>query len=161
MATVQFYEKPGCINNTRQKKMLREAGHEVVEHNLLTEPWEAARLRRFFGDMPVNAWFNGSAPAVKQGRVLPETLDEAQALSLMLADPLLIRRPLMQVDERCEAGFDPARVDAWIGLSPKDAASADVETCPRRADFSPPEPVETGSCLQKPVEAGSSCKSRP
>jgi len=131
MATVLFWEKPGCVNNTRQKKLLREAGHEVVEHNLLTEPWQAARLRRFFGGLPVAAWFNGAAPAVKQGLVLPEALNEEQALRLMLADPLLIRRPLMQVGERCEAGFDPARVDAWIGLQAQAAQAEDLETCPR------------------------------
>jgi len=138
MATVLFWEKPGCVNNTRQKKLLREAGHEVIEHNLLTEPWEAARLRRFFGTLPVAAWFNGSAPAIKQGLVLPETLDESQALALMLADPLLIRRPLMQVGERCEAGFDPARVDAWIGLKAQAELGQDLETCPRTLDGSGP-----------------------
>lgn len=131
MATVLFWEKPGCVNNTRQKKLLREAGHEVIERNLLTEHWDAARLRRFFGTLPVAAWFNGSAPAIKQGQVLPETLSEEQALALMLADPLLIRRPLMQVGERCKAGFDPVRVDTWIGLTPEAAAPADLETCPR------------------------------
>jgi len=131
MATVLFWEKPGCVNNTRQKKLLREAGHEVVEHNLLAEPWEAGRLRRFFGNLPVAAWFNGSAPAIKQGLVLPETLGEEQALAAMLNDPLLIRRPLMQVGERCEAGFDPARVDAWIGLKAQAALGQDLETCPR------------------------------
>lgn len=137
MATVLFWEKPGCINNTRQKKLLREAGHEVVEHNLLTEPWDAARLRLFFGTLKVAAWFNGSAPAIKQGLVRPEGLDEEQALSLMLADPLLIRRPLMQVGGRCETGFDPVRVDAWIGLEPDDAAPADLETCPNSAKADP------------------------
>lgn len=143
MATVLFYEKPNCVNNTRQKKLLREAGHEVIEHNLLTEPWEAVRLRRFFGTMPMAAWFNGSALAIKQGLILPESLNEEQALSLMLADPLLIRRPLMQVGERCEAGFDPVRVDEWIGLAPEDIASADLETCPKSA------------------KAGPGCESRP
>ena len=37
MATITFYEKPGCINNTRQKKLLEAAGHQVVAKNLLTE----------------------------------------------------------------------------------------------------------------------------
>jgi nitrogenase-associated protein len=131
MATVLFWEKPGCVNNTKQKKLLREAGHEVLEHNLLTEAWGAGRLRGFFGTLPVAAWFNGSAPAIKQGLVKPESLDEKAALALMLDDPLLIRRPLMQVGERCEAGFDPARVDAWIGLAPQTDRAQDLETCPR------------------------------
>ena len=144
MTSVLFWEKPGCINNTRQKKLLREAGPEVIEHNLLTEAWDASRVRRFFGHLPVAAWFNGSAPAVKQGLVLPEELSEEQALSLMVADPLLIRRPLMQVGERYEAGFDLTRVDAWIGLDAQAAKPQDLESCPSRADFSPPKPSEAG-----------------
>lgn len=131
MATVLFWEKPGCINNTRQKKLLREAGHEVIARNLLTEPWQAAHLRQFFGSLPVTAWFNNSAPAIKQGVVAPEALSEQQALRLLLDDPLLIRRPLMQVGARCEAGFDPARVEAWIGLGAEPALPADWETCPK------------------------------
>ena len=131
MATVLFWAKPGCVNNTRQKKLLRDAGHEVIERNLLTENWDIVRLRRFFGDLPVAAWFNGSAPAVKQGLVAPETLSEEQALRLMVADPILIRRPLMQVGEHYGAGFDPAQVDAWIGLKAPTEILQDLETCPR------------------------------
>jgi len=37
-------------------------------------------------------------------------------LAMMVADPLLIRRPLMQMGDRRQAGFDQAGVDAWIGL---------------------------------------------
>ncbi len=53
MVTVLFYEKPGCINNTKQKVLLKAAGHEVQAHNLLTEPWTAESLRPFFGALPV------------------------------------------------------------------------------------------------------------
>lgn len=133
MAVVLFWEKPGCINNTRQKQLLREAGHEVVAHNLLAEAWDAPRLRRFFVGLPVAAWFNPSAPAIKQGQVLPSALSEAQALALMLADPLLIRRPLMQVGEHCAVGFDPQQVDAWIGIEPETGSRNNLEDCPKSA----------------------------
>jgi nitrogenase-associated protein len=66
---------------------------------------------------PVADWFNWSSPRVKSGEVQPESLDEAAAIALMLADPLLIRRPLMEADGRREAGFEPERVRAWIGLA--------------------------------------------
>jgi hypothetical protein len=45
----------------------------------------------------------------------------------MLADPLLIRRPLMDVDGQCRAGFDPEAVDRWIGLGTLLRAS--IEAC--------------------------------
>jgi nitrogenase-associated protein len=132
MAIVIFYEKPGCINNTLQKKLLREAGHRVVERNLLTTPWTASTLRRFFGDLPVAEWFNSSAPRIKSGDVVPDELSQTQALTMMLLDPLLIRRPLMQVGDVYRAGFDGDGVDGWIGLELKDVKQPqDLESCPR------------------------------
>ncbi|MCF8479312.1 MAG: hypothetical protein K9H25_02660 [Rhodospirillum sp.] len=129
MATVTFHEKPGCKNNTRQKVLLTSAGHTLVPRNLLTEPWTADSLRPYFGDTPLPTWFNRANPQVKSGEIDPATLTEAQALALMVANPLLIRRPLMEVDGERRAGFDMAQVDAWIGLA--EAPPRDVETCPK------------------------------
>ena len=98
MARINFYEKPGCLNNTMQKKILRNAGHEVIEHNLLTEPWTPGRLRPFFASKQVAEWFNRSAPRVKSGEIVPESIDADRALALMIEDPLLIRRPLMATE---------------------------------------------------------------
>ena len=58
MTKVIFYEKPGCINNAKQKALLWAAGHEVIAYNLLKTPWTVASLRPFFGDRPVTEWFN-------------------------------------------------------------------------------------------------------
>ncbi|MEQ1637840.1 MAG: ArsC/Spx/MgsR family protein [Methylococcales bacterium] len=130
MATVTFYEKPGCINNTRQKKLLAAAGHQVTAINLLTENWQAECLRTFFGVLAVRDWFNYSAPAIKYGEVDPETTTEQEALALMLENPLLIRRPLMQVGDIFMAGFDQQVVDNWIGLTEIET-TLDLERCPR------------------------------
>ena len=140
MATIFFYEKPGCINNTRQKVLLEAAGHQVIARNLLTEAWTAPRLQQFFGQRPVAEWFNRSAPQVKSGEVTPDHLDASTALQLMVHNPLLIRRPLMQVGERCEMGFEVEHVEAWIGLTPisdrdkeahENLKNQDLQTCPQ------------------------------
>jgi nitrogenase-associated protein len=136
MATILFYEKPGCANNARQKHLLLEAGHELIVRNLLETRWTAEDLRAFFGDKPVSEWFNRAAPRVKSGEVVPEALGEQEALALMLEDPLLIRRPLMQVGERREAGFDTQRVHDWIGLAPAISDGSNLEQC-RRAEHCP------------------------
>jgi nitrogenase-associated protein len=96
----------------------------------LTETWQAERLRAFFGELAVRAWFNYSAPAIKLGEIEPDTLIEQEALALMLENPLLIRRPLMQVGDSLMAGFDQQAVDNWIGLQTIEATS-DLESCPR------------------------------
>ena len=139
MAQVIFYEKPGCMNNTRQKALLNASGHEVLAKNLLTEPWNSERLSLFFKNYPILEWFNRAAPRIKSGEVVPETLTAEQALTLMLADPLLIRRPLMQVGADYRIGFGVDQINAWIGLST--AKPKDLETCTRDQKPCP----ETGS----------------
>lgn len=126
MAKVVFYEKPGCGGNARQKALLMSSGHEVDARSMLTEQWDAATLRSFFGEKPVKDWFNLSSPRVKSGAVNPDQLTADAALAMMIADPLLIRRPLMQVGERRASGFDQAEVDAWIGLRPTTHAVTDT-----------------------------------
>ncbi|MHC5934239.1 ArsC/Spx/MgsR family protein [Nostoc sp.] len=126
MARVIFYSKPGCQGGTKQKVLLTAAGHEVIPYNLLTEPWTVERLRSFFGDRPVAEWFNSSAPKVKSGEVVPEKIDAETALGLMLREPLLIRRPLLEIGGRREVGFDVEKIDAWIGLKPVDESLQEI-----------------------------------
>ena len=116
MARVEFFEKIGCAGNARQKALLKASGHEIESHDLLTTTWTPSSLRPFFGSRPVAEWFNRAAPQVKSGAIEPETMTADSALAAMIANPLLIRRPLMKVEDRREAGFDQDLVAAWIGL---------------------------------------------
>lgn len=128
MATITFYEKPGCANNTRQKKLLVAAAHQVIPKSILTEAWTEQTLRPFFGNLPIKDWFNYSAPDIKYGEVDPTQQTETQALALMINQPLLIRRPLMHIDDVFIAGFDQELLDHWIGLKTLDSR-ADLESC--------------------------------
>ena len=131
MACVHFWAKPGCQTNARQQAALRAAGHELAVHDLLHEPWSAQRLLDFFIDLPIEAWFNLNAPAVKSGDVVPALFDSGSALRAMLAQPLLIRRPLIEVDgQRC-VGFEHALVRQLLGSadSPGEACSGGLPRC--------------------------------
>jgi nitrogenase-associated protein len=129
MTVVQFYEKPGCLTNAKQKRWLVNAGLLLIVHDLLQEPWRGNpnKLRAFFGNMPVSDWFNKSAPDVKNGVVKPEELNEQQAIELMVKQPLLIRRPLIEIDNKLYAGFDSERLNQTHNLTIKIAESA--ESC--------------------------------
>jgi len=133
MATVTFYEKPGCSGNAKQKKILEAAGHTVVARNLLGTPWTRLELLSYFDGLPIAQWFNRNSPAIKSGEIVPEECDEATAVALLQRYPLLIRRPLLEVDGERKVGFDAAAIDAWIGLGstlPED----DLEACRHGTD---------------------------
>lgn len=129
MTIVVFFQKPGCQTNARQREMLTRAGHTVVAKNLLTEPWTADILRGYFQTTPVASWFNRASPRVKSGEIDPWQIDEDAALALMVADPLLIRRPLIAAGDRRCAGFDREPVTSL--LDARDAGVG-IEDCSRQ-----------------------------
>ncbi len=133
MANIIFYEKPGCRNNTRQKKLLKAAGHTLVEKDLLAEPWTEARLRLFFEGYPVSEWFNRAASQIKSGEINPDIVTKEEAMQYMLVEPLLIRRPLMQSEGQYRIGFQQEAVDKWIGLTTT-VQLQDMETCQQDHD---------------------------
>jgi nitrogenase-associated protein len=132
MALITYYTKLGCQTSAKQVDILRQAGHQVEVRDLLAQPWTAQELVSYFGELPVEAWFNPNSPRVKAGEIDPAAYDSADALELMLADHLLIRRPLMESGGTRMCGFDPAKVHAWVGFdSPEEAIarSAEFQTC--------------------------------
>jgi nitrogenase-associated protein len=116
MAAVVFYEKPGCLTNARQKALLRQHGCELTVRNLLTEPWTEARLYAFLEQRPVAQWFNPAAPKIRSGEIDPDALDRHSAMALLLAEPLLIRRPLIETEFGKVSGFDDMRVLERLGV---------------------------------------------
>lgn len=118
MAHLVFFEKPGCGGHARQRTLLAAAGHTMERRNLLTAHWTRERLLEFLSPLPVAQWFNRAAPLVRDGAVVPEELDGESALALLLAEPLLIRRPLMQRTDTGArlVGFETAEVERFVGL---------------------------------------------
>ncbi|MGY3621738.1 ArsC/Spx/MgsR family protein [Bradyrhizobium sp. USDA 10063] len=146
MSTVIFYQKPGCATNARQMQALKAAGHDVIAKDILKEPWCAQELRRFFGNTPVASWFNRFASRIKSGEINPDTTDAASALLVMLRDPLLIRRPLIEADGARCAGFDREPVPSLLRQNWRD----DLAGCSREGTGAhcPPDPSRRGDMLR-------------
>jgi nitrogenase-associated protein len=132
MAFIVYYTKLGCMTSAKQVDLLRLSGHDVEVRDLLAHPWLPQELTSYFGDLPVQLWFNPNSPRVKAGEIDPSVYTGNDALSLLLEDHLLIRRPLMESGGQRVCGFEPAKVHAWVGLvSPEEAIanSAHFQTC--------------------------------
>lgn len=131
MTELVFYEKPGCVGNRMQKSLLRSQGVGFQVRDLLSHPWTAESLRAFFADKPVAEWFNNSAPQVKSGEIPVNSLTEEQALKLMLQEPILIRRPLMELGDIRQSGFvaGPVIEALEVVLDPQE----NLQDCPMDA----------------------------
>lgn len=137
MSIIRFFGKPECINNEKQKKLLTDAGHMVESINILDFPWTKESLRPFFGSEPVPVWFNSSHPAIKSGEINPKSFTEDEAIKAMLDDRLLIKRPLMVIEEENFFGFSQKILEDRIGgisnsaeKNGPDFEDANLSTCP-------------------------------
>lgn len=139
MPFVVFYEKPGCRTNARQKALLERHGCELSVRDLLSEPWTEERLYAFLGNKPVADWFNPAAPWIKSGQLDPESQDRRSAMTLLLQDPLLIRRPLLDTEFGKTAGFDDVAVLEALGVS-ADELGNEHQACSK--------PLDSAGCLE-------------
>lgn len=129
MAQVVFYEKPGCINNRKQKQLLEAAGLRLDVRNLLESAWTPHTLRPFLG-ADVSTWLNMSHPGIKAGSVQLDLDNPDAVLAQLCADPLLIRRPLMQIGGHYLQGFEMQALERALGFTIR--PDGDIETCPKR-----------------------------
>ena len=139
MAHIIFYEKPGCINGEKQKKVLLQAGNSLESRNILTTPWTREKLLPFVEGKSAGVIMNPTAPAVKSGAIVPRELTFEEAIFLMCKDPLLIKRPLIEVEGRCLQGFDHGGLQKYLGNW---KGLEDLITCPRLHSASCDEVME-------------------
>lgn len=140
MAQIQFFEKPKCINGEKQKNILKKAGNDIECINILEYPWNSDELAPFIKDKQPTDFMNYTAPKIKNGDIVPEELDYDAAVSLMVKEPILIKRPLIKVDGMSIQGFHDKRLIPYLGSWD---GREDVITCPNLQTISCDESAKT------------------
>ncbi len=133
-----FFEKTGCKTNKKQKSLLLDAGYELECRDLREVTWDGATLLGFFEGLDVKDWFNKAAPEVKSGEIKPDQLEGEEAITMMMANPLLIRRPLLQTAQGLGVGFEEDTL-ARLGLKQVDVL-AGKEGCSNEHNHACPDP---------------------
>ncbi|MFD1691045.1 ArsC/Spx/MgsR family protein [Azotobacter chroococcum] len=77
-------------------------------------PWTREQLEAFFAGLEKDAMVNSAAPKIKSGELDVAALSRDELIGKMLAEPLLIKRPLLEVGETRICGFDIPRLNALL-----------------------------------------------
>lgn len=112
---VTFYEKPGCAGNRRQKALLESAGVEYTAKSILGTEWTKEKLEEFFAELEKEEIYNRSAPKIKSGEIDVERLSKEQLIAKMIEEPILIKRPLIEIDGDKVCGFDIPTLNTLLG----------------------------------------------
>lgn len=115
--SVVFYEKTGCLGNKKQKELLKANGVEFEVKSLLDTKWDKETLEGFFKDMKKEQIINEFAPKVKTSEIDIKAITKEQLIYKMIQDPILIKRPLIQINENRICGFDLMKLNKVLNLN--------------------------------------------
>ncbi|MDN3562889.1 ArsC family reductase [Paeniroseomonas aquatica] len=114
--TVTIHGIKACDTMKKARAWLEAHGVAHEFHDYRTRGIDAATLRRWAGQLGWEALLNRAGTTFRR---LPEAaregLDEPKAIALMLAQPSMIRRPVLDVDGALLAGFRPEAYAARFG----------------------------------------------
>ena len=112
-----FYEKSGCLGNIRQKEILKSYGLNIVVKNLLKIKWSYEELYSYFEDLEPSQMFNIFAPQVKSGSIDINSITKYDAIKLMIENPILIKRPLIDINGTKICGFDLKKINKELDIN--------------------------------------------
>ena len=78
------------------KAELSQAGIEFDERDFFAEPFTEDELRAVIGARPISDFFSWRSPSFRKMGLDRDGLSDDRLLRLMVAEPRLIRRPLIQ-----------------------------------------------------------------
>jgi nitrogenase-associated protein len=125
--TIIFYEKTGCAGNQRQKEVLKKNALPFQTKSLLDTPWTKERLEPFFKGLNKSAMINQFAPKIKNKELDIEQYTKEELIELMCSEPILIKRPLLQIGKHHICGFDIEKINQLLDTTICEKIS--ISTC--------------------------------
>ena len=111
-----FYEKTGCSSNARQKELLKSYDISFDVKSLLDTKWTYDELSKFFENLEVKDMVNPFAPQIKNNEIDIKNLSKDEVINLMIKTPILIKRPLMEINGNKICGFDIEKINKILNL---------------------------------------------
>ena len=114
--TVTVHGIKACDTMKKARAWLDERGVAYAFHDYKAVGIDAATLKTWAGKVGWEVLLNRAGTTF---RALPDAdkqgLDEAKAIALMVAQPSMIKRPVMDIDGRLLVGFKPEAYAAAFG----------------------------------------------
>jgi len=112
-----LYGIPNCTTVKKARAWLAENGHDVPFHDFKKQGVDAAWLKQVAGQTGWQALFNtrGTTWRRLDDAAKNAAGNEAGALALMIAQPSVIKRPVLEHDGRYHLGFAEEQYQALFG----------------------------------------------
>ncbi len=112
-----FYEKTGCSGNAKQKELLKSHNISFSVKSLLDTSWTKETLSEFFKGLEIKDIFNPFAPQIRDKEIDISKLSKDEAIELMIKNPILIKRPLLDINGVKICGFDIEKINELLNVN--------------------------------------------
>lgn len=112
MKTLTVYEKPTCTTCRKVSKALTEAGIDFEKVNYYIEPFTKKKLKELLKKMNMkpSELLRKNDEAYKKLKNKIDKLSEDEILSLMIENPDLIQRPIVEYGDKAILARPPERI---------------------------------------------------
>ena len=112
-----FYEKTGCSGNAKQKELLKSHNISFSVKSLLDTSWSKETLSEFFKGLETKDIFNPFAPQIRDKQIDINSFSKDEAITLMIKNPILIKRPLLDINGVKICGFDIEKINELLNTN--------------------------------------------
>lgn len=113
--SVTIYGIKNCDTMKKARSWLEDRGIDYAFHDYKKEGLDGETLDRFLKSIPWEQLLNRAGTTFRK---LPEeerrTVDAAKARELMLAQPSMVKRPVLDHDGKLTVGFKPDQYEAYF-----------------------------------------------
>lgn len=88
------------------KAELSQKGITLDERDFFSQRFSEEELRALIGDRPVSDYFSFNSPSFKKLGLTRQALSDDQLLGMMVEEPRMVRRPLIQMGDDLIVGTD-------------------------------------------------------
>lgn len=113
MEKITVYEKPTCTTCRKVANILTEHGIDFEKVNYYMEPFSKSKLRSLLKKMNMkpSELLRKNDDAYKELKLKIENLSEQGILNLMIENPNLVQRPIVEKGERAILARPPEKIN--------------------------------------------------
>ncbi|WP_455683110.1 arsenate reductase family protein [Thomasclavelia sp.] len=112
---LKFIEYPKCSTCKKAKKYLDDLGIEHSDRHIVEEKLNKEELLALYkkSSLPLKRFFNTSGLKYKELKLKDKLaqMNEDEQLTLLASDGMLVKRPIIETDDKVLVGFKPAEYD--------------------------------------------------
>jgi Spx/MgsR family transcriptional regulator len=110
--SVRFLQKPTCTTCRKARAYMENRGFDLRFRNLDKERLSSDELEKLIGDRDHRGFLNTRNALYRLKNMKQNPPTRAEAIRMMVAEPNLIRRPVIVAGGRIVLGFDQEKIDS-------------------------------------------------